>query len=76
MLKGRSAIVTGYSRGIVLGVAHAFAIRGAGTACVVRYSPARRPKPVRDMAEFAATEFGKVDLIVNNAGIQQTMPPP
>lgn len=42
----------------------------------VRYSPAdmRQPGQVREMAKFAAAEFGKVDVIVNNAGIQHVAP--
>jgi 3-hydroxybutyrate dehydrogenase len=42
----------------------------------VRYSPADMSKPedIRAMAEYARREFGKVDIIVNNAGIQHVAP--
>jgi 3-hydroxybutyrate dehydrogenase len=42
----------------------------------VRYSPAdmSRPEQIRAMAELANAEFGKIDIIVNNAGIQHVAP--
>jgi 3-hydroxybutyrate dehydrogenase len=42
----------------------------------VRYSGADMSKPgeIRDMAGYARAEFGKVDIIVNNAGIQHVAP--
>jgi len=42
----------------------------------VRFSDAdmSRPEQIRAMAEMARTEFGKVDIIVNNAGIQHVAP--
>lgn len=42
----------------------------------VRYSPADMSKPadIRAMTDYARAEFGKVDIIVNNAGIQHVMP--
>ena len=42
----------------------------------VRYSPAdmSRPEQIRAMAEYAHGEFGKVDIVVNNAGIQHVAP--
>ncbi|MCY1333187.1 D-beta-hydroxybutyrate dehydrogenase [compost metagenome] len=98
MLEGKSAIVTGSSSGIGLGIARAFAAHGADVllngfgdadnieatraglerehGVRVRYSPAdmSQPRQVREMAEFAASEFGKVDVIVNNAGVQHVAP--
>lgn len=42
----------------------------------VRYSPAdmSHPAEIRAMAEQARAEFGKVDIVVNNAGIQHVAP--
>jgi 3-hydroxybutyrate dehydrogenase len=98
MFRGKSAIVTGSSSGIGLGIATAFAAQGAdillngfGDAgqieetrralerkydVRVRYSPAdmSRPDDIRAMAGEAQQAFGKVDIIVNNAGIQHVAP--
>jgi len=45
-------------------------------AVKVRYSGADMSKPdeVRTLAELAQAEFGKVDIVVNNAGIQHVAP--
>jgi 3-hydroxybutyrate dehydrogenase len=98
MLKQKSAIVTGSTSGIGLGIARALAKNGAdvmlngfGNAeeieftraelqrqygVKVRYSGADmgRPEQIRAMAELARAEFGKIDIIVNNAGIQHVAP--
>ena len=98
MLKQKSAIVTGSTSGIGLGIARALAQSGADVmlngfgetreiestraelerefGVRVRYSGAdmSRPEQVRAMAELARSEFGKVDIIVNNAGIQHVAP--
>ncbi|MCK0509444.1 3-hydroxybutyrate dehydrogenase [Aromatoleum anaerobium] len=98
MLKGKSAIVTGSTSGIGLGIASALARAGAdvmlngfGDADTietlryrleqehgvrVRYSRAdmSRPEAIAAMAETARAEFGHVDIVVNNAGIQHVAP--
>ena len=98
MLKQKSAIVTGSTSGIGLGIARALAQQGADIllngfgnaqeieflraemqrqfAVKVRYSGAdmSQPAQVRAMAELAQAEFGKVDIVINNAGIQHVAP--
>lgn len=98
MLKAKSAIVTGSSSGIGLGIAAAFAAQGTDVllngfgnpaqieetrrglesrhGVRVRYSPAdmSRPEDIRAMVDQVREEFGKVDIIVNNAGIQHVAP--
>jgi 3-hydroxybutyrate dehydrogenase len=97
-LAGKTAIITGSTSGIGLGIAQALAQSGAdivlngfGDATEIEriraelaaefkvkvvYDGADMSKPdaVAAMVENAAKGFGKVDIIVNNAGIQHVAP--
>lgn len=98
MLKGRTALVTGSTSGIGLGIAQALAQAGANTVLnglgveaeiekiraqlaaaagvQVRYNPAdmTRPEQIAAMIRDTAQQFGSIDVLVNNAGIQKVAP--
>jgi len=97
-LEGRTAIVTGSTSGIGLGIATALAAQGANivmnglgdpsvigrlridlarthdVAAVYSGADLARPEAIRDLVAFAKQEFGSVDVLVNNAGIQFVSP--
>jgi len=98
MLKGKSAVVTGSTSGIGLGIAAGLAEAGANVVLnglgdaqeieanrarlaadhgvEVRYDGADMSDPdqIAAMMENAGKDFGGVDIVVNNAGIQNVAP--
>ncbi len=92
----KTAIITGSTSGIGLGLAASFAAKGynlvfngleengaqiaAGVAKAhgieAFFSPANMLKPemIRDMVAQAEERFGRVDVLINNAGVQHVAP--
>src|SRR5437660_207462 len=73
-LTDRVAVVTGGSKGLGLAIASGLAAAGASLVLVSRHedevrAAATDPADVERMAARALTELGRIDVLVNNAGV-------
>lgn len=93
-LNGKTALITGSTSGIGLGIADVLARNGADVILNgfgdwqsaaeqlsrhggrVGYHPAdlSQPEQIETLFDYARREFGRVDILINNAGIQHVAP--
>jgi NAD(P)-dependent dehydrogenase (short-subunit alcohol dehydrogenase family) len=87
-LTGRTAVITGASRGLGAGLAEAFRARGlrlglcarsatapAGPDVVTARLDVRDPAALEAFAAEVAARFGAIDLWINNAGVLEPIEP-
>jgi benzil reductase ((S)-benzoin forming) len=90
-LQGRTAVITGASRGIGAGLAREFAKQGMNLAlcargacpipvgaedrCLTQSVDVRDEDSVQAFADAAAARFGSIDLWINNAGVLEPIAP-
>jgi len=88
-LAGRTAVITGASRGLGAGIAREFAAQGLRLGLCSRGDPAlpegagvlarrldvRDEEAVEDFAAAVAERFGDIDLWINNAGVLDPVAP-
>lgn len=96
-IKGKTAIITGSTSGIGLGIAQGLAdaginivmngfgdadeietnrkaIEDKGVTCIYNGADMTKPDQIEALINEAAKEFGKIDILINNAGIQHVSP--
>ena len=91
-LRGKTALVTGSSRGLGLAIASALAESGArvalhgstvvsseaialvGSECIAVTGDVSRPEACRSIIEQVISNFGRLDILINNAGTIRRSP--
>src|ERR1700731_1266162 len=76
-LSGKVAIVTGAGRNIGRAIALALAADGASVLVNARSNRGEAEGGAREiqaMAEMTATQFGRIDILVNNAALRREKP--
>ncbi len=96
-IKGKTALITGSTSGIGLGIAHCLANAGANIVmngfgdkdeiennrknleekdikAIYDGADMTKPDEIKNMVKKAEIEFGHIDILINNAGIQNVAP--